>query len=77
MCNVCINETHLSESVAVSFSGCGDNDLLPPVLAIEVFQVFLNGLQPGQFSREVNGCNSRVVGVPVQLFLQGLVDLIQ
>lgn len=71
------SETHLSESVAVSFSGCRDNYLLSPVVAVEVFQVFLDGLQPGQFSREVNGCNPRVAGVPVQLFFQSLVDLVQ
>lgn len=71
------SEMHLSESVAVSFSGCRDNYLLSPVLAVEVFQVFLDGLQPGQFSREVNGCNPRVAGVPVQLFFQSLVDLMQ
>ena len=70
-------DTYLSESVAVSFSGCGDDDLLFPVLAVEVFQVFLDGLQSGQFSREVNGCDGRVVGVPVYRFLQGLVDFIQ
>lgn len=63
--------------MAVSFGGCRDNYLLSPVLAIEVFQVFLDGLQPGQLSRKVNRCDTRVVGVPVQLFLQGQVDLVQ
>lgn len=71
------HETHLSESVAVSFSGSRNNNTLSPVLAIEVLQVLLDGLQPGQFSGEVNGSNSRMVGVPVQSFLQSLVDLIQ
>lgn len=70
-------KTYLSESVAVSFSGRGDDNLLSPVLSVEVFQVLLDGLQPGKFSREVNGCDTRVVGVPVQLFLQSLVDLVQ
>lgn len=63
--------------MAVSFGGSRDNYLLSPVLAVEVFQVFLDGLQPGQLSREVNRCDTRVVGVPVQLFLQGQVDLVQ
>ncbi len=54
-------ETYLSESVAVSFSGCRNNDLLSPVLAVEVLQVFLDGLQPGQLSREVNGSDTGVV----------------
>lgn len=71
------SETYLSESVAVSFGGCGDSDLISPVLAVEVLQVFLNGFQPGQFSWEVNGCDTRMVGVPVHLLFQGLVDLIQ
>ena len=60
---------HLSESVAVSFSSVRNNNFLPPVWAVEVFQVFLYGLQPGQFRGEVNGCDTRVVGVPVHLFL--------
>lgn len=74
---VLAHETYLSESVAVSFSGSRNNNTLSPVLAIEVLQVLLDGLQPGQFSGEVNGSNSRMVGVPVQSFFQGLVDLIQ
>lgn len=72
-----IIETHLSQSVTVSLSGCRDNNRLSPVLAADVFQVFLNGLQPGQLCREVNRRNARVVAVAVQLFLQGLVDFIQ
>lgn len=72
-----LRETHLSESVAVSLRGHRDGDLFPPLLAIEEFQVFLDGLQPRQFRREVYGRNTRMVAVPVQLFLQGLVDLMQ
>lgn len=72
-----LNKTYLSEPVAVSFSGCRNDNLLSPVLTIEVFQIFFNGLQPGQFSRKVNRCDARMVRVPVQLFLQSLVDLIQ
>lgn len=68
---------YLSKSVAVSFGGCGNNNLLPPVPTIEVFQVFLDGAQSGKFSGKVNRCDTGVVGVPVQLFLQSLVDLIQ
>lgn len=71
------NETYLSESVAVSLSSCRDNNLLSPVPAIEVLKVFLDTLQPRQFSGEVNRCNTRVVWVPVQRFLQSLVDLMQ
>ena len=67
----------MSESVAVSFCGCRDNDLLSPVPAVEILQVFRDGVQSGQFSGEVNGCDTRVVGVPVHLFLQGLVHLVQ
>lgn len=69
--------TYLSDSVAVSFCGFGDNNLLSPVLAIEKLQVFLKSLQPGQLSRKVNGRNTRVVGVPVQFFFQSLVNLVQ
>lgn len=72
-----IIKTHLSQSVTVSLSGCRDNNRLSPVLAADVFQVFLNGLQPGQLCREVNRRNAWVVAVAVQLFLQGLVDFIQ
>lgn len=71
------SETHLSQSVAVSLGGYGDDDLLSPLLAEEEFQVLPDGLQPGEFRREVNGRHARMVAVPVQLFLQGLVDLVQ
>jgi len=79
MISICIyyDETYLSESVAVSSSGSRDNNLLSPVLAVEIFQVFLEGPQSGQFSREVNGSDTGVVAVPVHLFLQDLVDFIQ
>lgn len=70
-------ETHLSESVAVSLGGHGDDDLLPPLWAQEELQVLLDGLQPGQFGGEVYGRDAGMVGVPVQLLLQRLVDLIQ
>lgn len=63
--------------MAISLSGGRDDNLLPPVRSIEELQVLLDGLEPGQFSGKVNGCNSGMVGVPVHLFLQRPVDLIQ
>lgn len=71
------DEAHLFDSVAVSLSGCWDDDLLSPALTQKEFQVFLDGRQSGQFSREVNWRNARMVAVSVHLLLQSLVDLVQ
>ncbi len=43
----------------------------------EVLQVQLQRLQSGQLLGEVDGLNRRMIRVPVQLFLQRSVDLIQ
>lgn len=63
--------------MAVSFCGSRNNNFLSPVPAVEELQVLLDGLQPGQLRGEVDGSDGRMVGVPVQRFLQGLVDLVQ
>lgn len=70
-------QMYLSEPVTVSLGGGRNNYFLSPVGAVEILQVFLNGLQPGQFGRKVNGRHTSMVGVPAQLFLQSFVDLIQ
>lgn len=71
------DEAHLFDSVAVSPSGCWDNDLLSPAFTQKELQVFLDGLQSGQLSGEVNWCNAWMVTVSVHLLLQSLVDLVQ
>lgn len=71
------DEAHLSDPVAVSLRGCWDNDLLSPVLTQKELQVLLDGRQSGQFSRKVNWRHAWMVAVPVHLFLQCLVDLIE
>lgn len=42
-----------------------------------MLQVSLQGLQAGEFLREVYWCNGWMGGIPVQLLLQHLVDLIE
>ena len=71
------DEAHLFDSLAVSLSGCWDDDLLSPVLTKKELQVFLDGRQSGQFGREVNWRDAWMVAVSVHLLLQCLVDLVQ
>lgn len=71
------SQTHLSQSLCVSVCGSRHCYSLPPLGSKEVLQVQLQRLQSGQLLREVDGLNGRMVGVPIQLFLQRSVDLVQ
>ena len=68
---------YLSQPLCISECGGGYDDPLAPALSIEVLQVLLQRLQPGQLLEEVDGGDGSVGRVPVQLLLQGAVDLIQ
>lgn len=63
--------------MAVSLSGCWDDDLLSPAFTQKELQVFLDGRQSGQLSGEVNWRDAWMVTVSVHLLLQSLVDLVQ
>lgn len=52
-------------------------DLFPPVAAIEVLQVFLQGSFPVQLRRKIDGGVNWVVLVTFNLFLQSRVDEVQ
>lgn len=69
--------THQSQPFNVLVSGCRYNDLLPPVWAQEVLQIALKRLHASQFLRKVDGSDSRMVAVLVQLMLQLFVDLVE
>lgn len=68
---------HLPQPLLVSVRGCGNHHSLPPLGAEEVLQVPLEGLQAAEFLREIDGCNSQMGGISVQLLFQHLVDLVE
>lgn len=52
-------------------------NLFPPVAAIEVLQVFLQGSFPMELCREIHRGKNRVVLVTFNLFLQSRIDEVQ
>lgn len=65
------------EPLNVFLSSLRTWDLCPPVAAIEVLQVFLQGSLPVQLHRKINRSIDRVVLVTFDLFLQSRVDEVQ